>query len=121
MNTIALVAPRKVARGTFVVLFWMAAALIVLIAHQMPVLKIAGVVGMAFLYIRLTARQATLDEALAVGVTWLLLDIVAELVMAKVVGHGWFELIGSPGEPWLRNLLMITWIIAPAVFARVRS
>src|SRR6266550_3320869 len=131
MDTMALATvPRKMARGTFVILFWMVAALLVLAAHQTldPIssasaatMKVVAIVGVAFAYVRLIAREVTLDQALAVGVAWLLFDIIVELLAARMAGHGWFELIGSPGQPWLRNLLMVTWITAPAIFARIRS
>ena len=122
--------PRRAARGATVVLCWVAAALLVLAAHQIvdPIsmvaaaaAKVAVIIIVAFACVRLTARDAALDQALAVGVTWLLFDIVAELLAARALGHGWYELIGSPGAPWLRNLLMVTWLGAPAIFVRYRS
>lgn len=122
--------PRKLARAAMVMLFWIAAALLVLAAHQMldPIaplasaaVKVVAIVGAAFAYMRLSAYQATLDHALSVGVAWLLFNVIAELLTARVVGHGWFELIGSPSSPWLRNLLMIAWIASPAIFARIRA
>jgi hypothetical protein len=122
--------PRKAARAAMVLLFWIAAAMLVLAAHQMldPIslaaaatVKVVAIVGVALTYIRLTARGATLDHALSVGIAWLLFDIIAEITTASVIGHGWFGLIGSPSRPLLRDLLMITWVAAPAIFARVRS
>jgi pheromone shutdown protein TraB len=117
----------KAVRGAMVLLFWIAAALLVLAAHRVldpnsavaaATVKVVAIVGVAFVYMRVTARELTLDHALSVGVAWLLFNVVAELLTAKVLGHGWFELIGAPSSPWLRNLLMIAWIGAPAVFSR---
>src|SRR6266550_2206252 len=96
--------PGKVARGTYVVVFWIAAALLILAAHQIldPIsavgagaVKVIAIVGVAFAYMRRTAPEATLDHALSVGVAWLLFDIFAELLVARMVRHAWFELIGS--------------------------
>ena len=80
-------------------------------------LKAAAIVAVAFAYMRLTARKATLDHALFVGVTWLVFSIVAELLFTRRLGHSWFELLGSPDSA-LRNILMFAWIGAPALFAR---
>jgi len=122
--------PRVAARGAVVVLFWIAAALLVIAAHRTVepasaaagvTLKIVAIVGVAFGYVRLVARTATLEQALGVGVAWLALDIVAEVVTASMVGHSWFELIGSPAKPALRDLMLVTWIVAPAIFARSQS
>jgi hypothetical protein len=110
----------KVARMALVVLFWSVAAMLVLRAGAAP-LKVVVIVAVAFAYMRLTARSATLDHAVAVGVAWLLFDIVAELVTATVVGHGWYELIGSPAQERMRDLVMVTWLAAPAIFARARA
>lgn len=112
--------PRVAARGVVVVVFWIAAALLVIAAAGVT-LKIVAVVGAAFAYMRLATRTATIEHALGVGVAWLVLDIVAEVVTASMVGHGWFELIGSPAKPALRDLMLVIWIVAPAVFARYRA
>ena len=109
-----------------VVLFWIVAALIVAwaegtLGHASPVacvaVKACAIVMVAFVYMRLTAAEVSLDHGLLVGVTWLVLAIVAEIVETRHVGHGWFELLGSPDSA-LRNVLMIAWIVAPALFAR---
>ena len=109
----------KAIRCALVILFWTAAAALVL-SLSSPVLKIVAVIAVAFAYTRLTLRHASLEHALGVGVAWLLFNVIAELTVGRVLGHGWYELIGSPANAVLRNLLMITWIAAPAVFARVR-
>jgi hypothetical protein len=110
-----------------VLLFWGVAALLVLETHRTlgetsivmaSTSKVIAIVVVAFAYMRLVPREPTLDHALSVGVAWLFFDIVAEMTTARVVGHGWYELIGSPAVGWLRNLIMVTWIGAPALFAR---
>src|SRR5437016_4011456 len=108
--------------ATGVLLYWAMAAVLVLWADRAlssPVagvgVKTAAIILVAFAYMRLTARKATLDHALFVGVTWLLLSIVAELLLTRRFGHNWFELLGSPDSA-LRNVLMFAWIGAPALF-----
>ncbi len=120
----------RATKSVMVVVFWIIAALLVLAAHRtVEPLSTAGAVGAkvgaivvaAYAYIRLTARRATLDHALSVGVVWVVFDVAAEMITAKAVGHDWFELIGSPAHPAVRDLLLVTWIAAPALFARYRS
>src|SRR5438067_13901966 len=108
-----------------VLLYWiMAAALVLWSDRTIPTSSVAGVgvktaaiVLVAFGYMRLTARKATLDHALFVGVTWLVFSIVTELFLTRHLGLSWFELLGSPDSA-LRNILMFAWIGAPALFAR---
>ena len=108
-----------------VLLYWaMAAALVFWADRTLPSssaasvgVKTAAIVLVAFAYMRLTARNATLDHALFVGVTWLVFSIVAELFLTRRLGRSWFELLGSPDSA-LRNILMFAWIGAPALFAR---
>jgi hypothetical protein len=120
----------KAIRGTAVLLFWTTAALLVLAVHRTldtssptaaTAAKVIAIIGVAFAYVRLTAREVSLDHALAVGVAWLAFNIACEVTAAAVAGHGWYELIGLPSNPAVRNLLMITWLAAPAMFARIRS
>jgi hypothetical protein len=111
-----------------VMLFWaVAAALVVWVdrtlvspAAGVVAVKTAAIVLVGFAYMRLTAREATLDHALFVGVTWLVLTITAELLVTRHFGRSWFELLGSPDSA-LRNILMFAWIGAPALFARYRE
>ena len=108
-----------------VLLYWaMAAALVLWTDRTLPSssaagvgVKTAAIVLVAFAYMRLNARKATLDHALFVGVTWLVFSIVAELLLTRRLGRSWFELLGSPDSA-LRNILMFAWIGAPALFAR---
>ena len=107
-----------------VLLYWAAAALLVRWIDRVVSLPVAGVgaktsviIAIAFAYMRLTARRASLDHALFVGVTWLVLSIATELLLTRHFGRSWFELLGSPDSA-LRNILMFAWIGAPALFAR---
>jgi hypothetical protein len=104
-------------RAVWVVLFWIAAAVLVL-QFAAPAVKVVVIVAVAYTYMRLAAPSASLDHAIVVGVVWLLLDIVTELSTATVVGHGWYGLIGSPAQDRMRDLVMLAWLAAPAVFAR---
>src|SRR5437016_855913 len=107
-----------------VLLYWAMAAALVLGADRTLTssaarvgVKGAAIVLVAFAYMRLTAREATLDHALFVGVTWLVLSIAAELLLTRRFGRNWFDLLGSPDSA-LRNVLMFAWIGAPALFVR---
>jgi hypothetical protein len=66
---------------------------------------------------RLGAPEGTIDHALGVGIAWLVMAIFTEVVVAAVVGHGWYLVLGSPARPALRNLFLFVWIFGPAVFA----
>ena len=109
-----------------VVLFWAAAALLVIAADRTisPIsagggaaVKVCAMLAIALAYMRLVEPEASLDHALFVGVTWLVLAIVGEIVMTAHSGRGWFELLGSP-QSALRNVVMLAWVAAPALFAR---
>ncbi|HVR39692.1 MAG TPA: hypothetical protein VMU84_11400 [Thermoanaerobaculia bacterium] len=110
--------------AALVLLFWLIAALLVMgvnsaLVRVTPgaaaVVKIAAIVSAAFGYMRLTARNATVDHALLVGLVWLLLDVGAEIAVAR------FALLGTPARPAMRDVLLLAWIIAPALFARSAS
>jgi hypothetical protein len=103
-------------RVSGVLLYWAIAAALVVADARLTV-KAAVIVLTAFAYMRLTARDPSLDHALFAGVTWLALSIVAELLLTRHLGRGWFDLLGSPDSA-LRNILMFAWIGAPALFAR---
>ena len=115
--------------AALVVLFWGFAALLVVAAHQMVepispaasvVAKVCAIVLIAFVYMQLTAHQATLDHALLVGAVWLVLAIAAEISMTMYSHRGWFDLLGSPTSA-LRNVVMVAWVAAPPLFARSRG
>jgi hypothetical protein len=113
-----------------VVICWALAATAVVAVHltldpvsqwaAVAVKTITIVIG-GWIYVRLTARHCTMDHALLVGLVWLLLDIGAEIVTSRHLGKGWFDLIGTPRQPALRDLLLLTWIAAPALFATCPS
>lgn len=99
------------------ILVWLVAASVVaLVPH--PVAKIAIILAAAFFYMWIARRRATVHHALAVGATWLVLAIVVELATAAHLHHGWFELLGTPTHPAVRILMLISWVAAPALFAR---
>ncbi len=133
MFSMSIAAERKHHLATtlaFIVVFWAIGAVPVAAAHTRfdavsplgsALFKVAVILLTAFIYIELTARTATVDHALLVGASWVMLAIVAEVVIASNVHHGWYELIGSPAHPLLRDLVLFTWIGAPALFARHRA
>lgn len=91
-------------------LFWIAAALLVQVS-PVALVKVGAIVVIAFVYVRLFARNVTVDHAVFVGVAWLLLDIVAEMTLP-------LDLLGTASATPMRSLLLVTWIGAPAMFAR---
>ena len=113
--------------GALVVLFWLAAAILVVTA-QVEVAPcsatagaaatIAAIVGVAYAYTGLTVPRRGTSHALGVGIAWLVLSIAAEMLLTRRLGHGWFPLLGSPARPFLRNVYLFVWIFAPALFAR---
>jgi hypothetical protein len=114
-------------RAALVAGFWSTAAVLVAIVHQRMdaispvasvVLKVGAILIIAAAYSRLAASEATLDHALFVGTTWVLLGIAAEIAVTTSSGRQWFGLIGSPANGGLRCVLLISWIIAPALFVR---
>ncbi|HXH40109.1 MAG TPA: hypothetical protein VNN08_15875 [Thermoanaerobaculia bacterium] len=125
--------PRKhhaATRAALLVAFWSVAALLVSIVHQTidasspvvsVILKVGVIVAIAAAYSRLAASNGTLNYALFVGTTWVLLDIATEIFMTVNSGRQWFALIGSPANGGIRCVLLIAWIIAPALFVRSRD
>lgn len=115
-----------VTRTAMVVTFWSVAALLVAITQRKMdqfgpvvcvVFKVGAIVAMAAAYIRFAAPEATLDHALLTGTTWLLLGITTEIAVRVISGRQWFALLGSPANGGLRCVLLIAWIVAPALFA----
>jgi len=111
----------------FMALFWILAAVLVMATRLMldgvspiasAVVTIAVIVAAAYAYTRLIAPRAGVTHALSVGITWLVLSLIAEITIAARIGHGWFTLIGSPDHPLLRNVYLFLWIFAPILFAR---
>lgn len=117
-------------RFAFVVFFWALAAIPVIVASVAleslttagaVAVKIGTIVAVGWLYVRFTARSCTVDHALFVGLAWLLLDIAAEVATTTYLRHGWFDLIGPPDKHAIRDVLLFTWVAAPALFARFPS
>ena len=113
-------------QAALVIVFWSVAAVIVAFAHlrmsaatpvACAVIEVIAIVAMAGAYIRFAAPFATLDHALFTGTAWLLLSIATEIGIRMISGHQWFALLGSPEHGGLRCLLLIAWVIAPALFA----
>jgi hypothetical protein len=117
---------RASARAALAAAFWIAAALLVAVTNsQMAsspvaavVIEVAAILMMAAAYMRITCPEATLDHALFVGTTWVLLAIATELIMTAHSGRQWFALLGTPTNGGLRCVLLIAWLIAPALFVR---
>jgi hypothetical protein len=118
---------RLPATAALVVLFWIAAAILVIAAQfeivpGAPAAGAAAATGAIILaagaYTWLTAPRGGTSHALGVGIAWLVLSITAEMVLTSRLGHGWFTLLGSPERPLLRNVFLFIWIFAPALFAR---
>lgn len=112
-----------------VIFFWALAAVLLLASHHWlepispaldGVAKVGVLCAAGFAYMR-AMRGATLEHALLVGATWVILAVIIEVVRASAVGHGWHELIGAPEHPVIRAALLIAWVGAPALFVRTRS
>jgi hypothetical protein len=102
-----------------VTLSWIIAAAGAVAARPAGALASIGVIVLcAYGYMRFGARESGLSHALGVGVAWLVLGIVAEMLMTRRLGHGWYAILGSPDRPLLRNIFLFVWIFAPALFAR---
>ena len=118
---------RLSATAGLITVFWLGAAMGAVTAQKEldPISPAGGaaativaIVLSACGYTRAFARYAGLSHALAVGMTWLLLGIVAEMTMTAHLGHAWYSILGPPAHPLLRDVLLLVWIFAPAVFAR---
>jgi uncharacterized MnhB-related membrane protein len=132
MTAAQTLSPRKhrlLATAAFVLLFWIIAVLLVFAAHQAfghaePWMSVAAktiaIIATALAYMRIAAPGATLDHALGVGVIWLVLVIVVEVAVSEHIGRTWFQLLGSPDSA-LRNVLLVAWIAAPALFAKYKE
>lgn len=111
------------------VFFWAVAAVAVAGTHRFLearspasclAVSVLLIVSIAFAYMRVAARGATMDQALFVGVAWAFLAVIAESVdVTHSTPH--YPLLGSPAHEAFRDLMVIAWIAAPALFARRRS
>jgi hypothetical protein len=105
---------------------WIAAALLVGVANlelasspvAAVVIEVLAILIMAAAYTKIAAPEATLDHALFVGTAWVLMAIATELIMTAESGRQWFALLGRPENGGLRCVLLIAWLIAPALFVR---
>ncbi len=115
-RSIALVLP------SWLVAAFIVAAMPAMVSFASPVaivvVKVAAILAVAFVYVKMSNGLRSLNEALLVSAAWLLLDMAAEMVVTTRSGHAWFELLGSPASPVLRACILMAWISAPALFAR---
>ena len=102
MNTLSLAPPRR-HLPAFALLFWIVAAGIVAIAGFTP-LKVAVILAAAFALSR--SAQMTFDAAFITGIAWLALAVVAQVMMGRNL--------------LMNDVLLLTWVIAPLLFARSR-
>lgn len=107
-------------------LFWLAAAALVATAHVKidpfsvsggSVAAIGSVFICAYCYTHLCARHAGITHALSVGIAWVVMAITTEVVVTTHLGRGWYDLIGTPDRPLLRNVFLFVWVFTPALFA----
>jgi hypothetical protein len=117
---------RTITTASLALLFWMLAAVLVAMAHAAldaisPAIgaatAIAALLASSYFYTRIAARNAGITHALALGIAWLVLAIVAELTVSGQLGHNWYGLLGSPDRPLLRNVSLFAWIFTPSLTA----
>ena len=107
-----------------VMLCWLIAAAAVATIHAQLSASLATaattavIIVCAYCYTRFCAPCGGFNHALGVGVAWLLLGIVSEIVMTTQLGRGWYAILGRPDRPLLRNITLLVWTFAPALFAR---
>jgi hypothetical protein len=112
--------------AVMVIVFWILAAALVVAVHRNidgasriggRIACAAAVVAAAGAYVKLGASRATIDHALLVGVTWLVLAIVAEIASTSLAAHR-LDLLSRAAPPWFGDLMLFLWIAAPAFFVR---
>jgi hypothetical protein len=81
--------------------------------------KIIVIVAAAAVYAR-AVRGAEAGFVMATGLAWLTLSIVADVAMGFESVDVGYRLLGDPSVPpeALRDLIIFTWLAAPALFAR---
>lgn len=118
---------RPITTAVLVSLFWLIAAVLVAAIHAVldplstwgsAIVTIPAIAAVACSYTHWCARTAGISHALGVGIAWLALAVIAELVVTARLGHGWYGLLTSPARPLLRNIDFFVWIFAPSLFAR---
>lgn len=129
-NASVAVGRHPVMTAALVLLCWIGSAALVALAHARldslsatgsVVAVIVSIFFVAWIYMRLITPQATVTHALGVGIAWLVLTVVAEMIADALAGYGWYPFLGSPDRPLLRNIALFVWIFAPALFARRSS
>lgn len=66
----------------------------------------------------LLVRTPSLRRAFLIGAAWLALSVATEIAMTLALHHGWFALLGPPSEGWRRDVVVMSWLCAPALFVR---
>jgi hypothetical protein len=121
---------RSLSQALLVTLCWGVAATFVAAVHRAmdsdaprvaSSAAIGGITLIAFCYIHFMSSDRSVTHALGVGIAWLVLSIVAELVAAATLHRRSYLVLGSPAHPLLRNLLLFVWVFSPALFARQSS
>ena len=130
MNTITIKRDvRYAAAAASLVAFWVVAAVGVITADQVlqPLSAGAclaaklGVIGLiAGMYMRFSARDATIERALFTGIAWATFSIAAELIIISRYDRSWYPFFGPPSNAAFRNVLLIAWIGSMTLFARER-
>ena len=90
-------------------------------ASSAVVFKIATVLAMSGVLALPPLRARGLGPGEWMGVGWLCLAILTEIVVGLWVQPGWSELLGSTAKtavPWMRDLLLLSWLAAPLTFSR---
>lgn len=131
MNAIAIRREfRYAAVALSVVAFWSVAALSVIAADRSLgrmslaaslAVKVGVIVLAALAWMRIAGRHATIDQALFVGIAWTLMSMISEIIVVTSSNRSWCALLGSPDHGAARDILLVTWLAAPVLFARSRS
>jgi hypothetical protein len=64
------------------------------------------------------ARARGLAPSPWTGAGWLTLAIATEVAVAAQGHAGWSPLLGTTGAPWVRNALLVSWLVGPLLFSR---
>ena len=103
--------------------FWAIAIVIISVASVLPpVLSMwvrAAVICIASgIAARRLAPDGDVDKTIAIGLLWLALSIVAEVIVAGATGRPFALLLGSTGHPLVRGLTLLLWVATPSLFVR---
>jgi len=86
-----------------------------LLFNVAAVLAVSGLLAIPALRVRRLGPTAW------VGAGWLALSIVAEICVAGWGRPRWSDLLGSTAAPWMHNVLMLSWLVGPALFSRAAT